>query len=128
MKCYLGGARAPHEYQWVSACFANNAKEAKYLMWKHSDRLTEECDYEYIEARIIRGPQHDNLLNDDKTEPYIIHENKTLRKMGWIMEGDATCDHCGLAEFGEQWPVCETCQSCTDCGCPDSKCSTYEEV
>lgn len=117
MKCYFGGSRQPFEYDFVSACFANTAAEAKKLMWDKAD-LSIECDNDWHDARIIRKPEFDGLLDSGKTEPYIIRDDKTLRFMGWHIEGDRQCDSCGLFSFDDAFPVCE-CGQCIECGCED---------
>lgn len=119
MKCYIAGSANPQEYDWVEACFANTSKEAKAFMWKNSHRLPDECNGEYMELRVNRRKDHDKFFDQSKTEPYIVSDNKTLREMGWKIEGDDTCCGCGLAEMEGEFPVCEDCDYCEDCGHDD---------
>ena len=56
MKCYLGGSAEPGDSDFVMACLAQNAKEAKRMMWKYGE-LSDECDGEYMLARAIRAPK-----------------------------------------------------------------------
>jgi hypothetical protein len=116
MKCYMGGSRDPFEFDFVAVCFANNSKEAKRLMWNKSEMLGDECDGEWIDARVIRKSEYDDLLNTENQEPYIVRDEDTLRKMGWGIEGDRRCDTCGFAEFEGKWPICEECGQCSECG------------
>lgn len=123
MKCYFGGSQEPNDYEFVEACFANTALEAKLLMWTQG-RLKEECDDDYNGARIIRKPYYDCLRDTKKEAPYIVCDQSTLREMGWGMDGDNRCDSCGLSEFEGEYPVCEDCCQCSDCGCdcvPENK-------
>lgn len=42
---------------------------------------------------------------------------EVLREIGWMCEGDARCDTCGLYELYDLSPVCEGCNQCAECGC-----------
>jgi len=116
MKCYVGGSQKPHDHEFVEACFARNAKEAKSIMWKCGN-LSEECDGDYMGTRIIRKPEYDRLHDPKKDAPYIVADQQTLREMGWRMECDDICDSCGLSAFEGEYPVCEECGQCNECGC-----------
>lgn len=119
MKCYFGGSNSPYaEFSFTSACFAQNAKEAKKLMWNEGV-LSDECDGDWLDANVVRKEQYETLIDTTKTEPYIIEDPKTLRLMGWGMEGDIRCDTCGLAEYDGAYPVCEECGQCEECGHSD---------
>jgi len=126
MKCYFAGSKNPYEYSHVEACFARTSKEAKAFMWKHSHRLSDECDGEYMDLRVARQPAHDKHLDESKTEPYIVSDESALRQMGWSHEGDARCIHCDLATLDDKFPVCEECDACEDCGHGD-ECTNTEE-
>lgn len=115
MKCYFGGSTTPFEYDFVEVCFAASAAEAKRIMWNKTD-LPEECDHEWDNARVIRKPEFDHLIENDRSEAYIVRDDKTLRAMGWMKEGDNRCESCGLAEMEGEFPVCE-CGQCAECGC-----------
>lgn len=117
MKCYVAGSSCPQEWPHVEACFANSHKEAKGFMWKNSGRLSDECDGDYMDLRVWRHKEHDGLFDQSKTEPYLVADDKTLRLMGWEMEGDRRCDSCGLASMDiEEFEVCDTCMQCAVCG------------
>jgi len=117
LKCYFGGSVDPFEYPYVEACFANNQKEAKKLMWKWG-RLNDECDGEWIAANIERKPEFEKLLDESKTEAYMVRDPKVLRRMGWQIEGELSCDSCGLSPMDlDEYAVCEECCQCTECGC-----------
>lgn len=125
MKCYFAGSANPQEYQYVDACFANSSKEAKSFMWKHSYRLADECDGDYMDLRAERQKAHDNLFDKSQSSPYIVRDNETLRKMGWSMEGERQCDSCGLAAMGmDEFHVCDDCGQCPECGC-DEECEEH---
>ena len=97
MKCYVGGSTEPSEFNFVTACFAENAKEAKKMMWEKGE-LSEDCDYEYIFARVVRAPEHDHLFEKDGcTDAHIIRNEWTLREMGWMIYGDQRCSICEMA-------------------------------
>lgn len=66
---------------------------------------------------------HD-LPGDRPPKPGVENDFAVLRKVGWRMEGDASCDTCGLYELDGEFPVCEGCGQCADCGC---LCSYYEQ-
>jgi hypothetical protein len=119
MKCYYGGSTEPGESDFVAACFASNVKEAKRILWKYGN-LSDECDGEYMSARVIRAPEHDHLFEKiGRTGAYIIWDDFIFREMGWIMEGDDRCAMCGKAEYEGKWPLCEHCEQCNDCGHDD---------
>jgi len=115
MKCYFGGSCDPFDHEFTEACFANSRNEAKTVMWTKGE-LSEACGGEWMDARIIRQPQHDRLVDWNKDDAYIIRDKPTLRKMGWRIEGDQVCDTCGLAEFDGEYPVCEDSGQCSECG------------
>ena len=119
MKCYIGGSTYPGDFDFVAACFAANGKEAKRILWKYGD-LQDECCGEYMNARVIRAPEHDHLFEKiGRTDAYIIRDDFIFREMGWMLEGDARCSSCGLAEYDGWWPLCEHCEQCTECGHDD---------
>lgn len=117
LKCYFGGSSNPYDHAYVSHCFARTQKEAKKLMWSQG-RLNEECDGEWIDARIERKPAYDKLA-DGMQEAYIATDTKIEREMGWMMDGDTICGTCGLATMDNEYPVCDECDQCTDCGHSD---------
>ena len=119
MKCYIGGSSEPGDFDFITACFAKNSREAKKLMWKYGD-LSEECEGKWVLARAIRAEEHDHLFAKYglKTE-HVISEDYIYREMGWVMEGDQRCALCSKAEYEGKWPLCEDCEQCTDCGHDD---------
>lgn len=125
MRCYFAGSSNPYEYPFVEACFANSHKEAKGFMWKHSHRLSEECDSDYMDLRVNRQKDYDKLYDESKTEPYLVTNPETLRIMGWSMEGERECDCCGLAAMGiDEHEVCDSCGQCSECGF-DEECQEH---
>jgi hypothetical protein len=54
---------------------------------------------------------------DEEREP----TNEELRLHGWGCEDDDSCDTCGLHSFDGEFPVCEGCGQCEDCGCDCEK-------
>lgn len=127
MKCYFAGSSNPYEYPFVDACFARSSKEAKPFMWKNSYRLSDECDGEYTNLRVVREKTGDQYFDQSKTEPYIIRDNKVLRLMGWSYEGETACDACGLyANEMDEFAVCGMCGQCKECGFSDG-CEEHDE-
>ncbi len=121
LKCYVGGSKDPWEYSHVDACFANDAKQAKKLMWKRG-RLSEECEGDWLDARVVRAPEHDKLLDHEADMPYVVRSPNILRNMGWKMEDEYICDSCGLAPMGiEKFEVCNDCGMCADCAADDDE-------
>ena len=119
MKCYIGGSTEPGEFDFVAACFAANGKEAKRLLWKYSD-LSDECEGEYMNARVIRAPKHDHLFKKiGRTNAHVVQDESVYRDMLWVMEGDQRCALCSKAEYEGRWPLCENCEQCTECGHDD---------
>jgi len=126
MKCYVAGTSCPQEYPYVDACFANSSKEAKAFMWKNSHTLHDECDGDYMDLRVKRQPQADHLLDSSKEAPYIIRDYKTLRQMGWSIDGERQCDSCGLAAMDmDEFYVCDSCGQCPECGY-DEECEEHK--
>lgn len=125
MKCYFAGSSNPQEYPYVDACFAASSKEAKAFMWKHSHRISDECDGDYMDMRVKYQKEYNGLVDPSKTEPYLVVSNKTLRQMGWANEGEHYCDCCGLAANGlDKFEVCAICGQCGECGHYD-KCEDH---
>lgn len=119
MKCYVGGSVNPNDFQFVSACFASNAKEAKRIMWNLGE-LANECEGEWLEARVIRQEEHDYLFGKDgRNDAHVINDDWTMREMGWMIDGDSRCCSCGKADYDGKWPLCCECDSCPDCGHDD---------
>lgn len=116
LKCYLGSANNNDEYCFHSVCFAENSRQAKKLMWKYSE-LSEACDGEYTEERVNRYKDYDHHLESEKTEAYVVTNTEILRQMNWRVDGDSSCSTCGLYEMDGEFPVCEECEQCPDCGC-----------
>jgi len=64
-----------------------------------------------------RAPEHD-VRCVNKSEPYDEDDPEYLRTMRWGIEGERSCDSCGLRAFGiEAWGVCRTSGQCKECGC-----------
>jgi|TARA_R110000851_G_scaffold218427_3_gene371346 hypothetical protein len=114
MKCYVGGAYHWDEFEYHATCFANNRKEARKLLW-YTD-VFEACDGVYTQLRVVRRPQDDDLLDTNQTSPYVVYDNKTLRQMFYCIDGDSLCSTCGLFEMAGEYPVCDDCHQCPDCG------------
>ena len=85
-------------------------------MWNYSN-LNDSCDGEYVQARAVRDSELDYLLDDTKKEAYVITNNRTLREAGFMCEGDSYCITCGLREMNGEFPVCDDCGQCDNCGC-----------
>ena len=126
LKCYFGGSKYPMEYDFVEICFATSAREAKRLMWNSGHHFAEACDCDWLSASVKRRSEFDSHVQEDKSEPYVVTNNAQLRSMGFMQEGDDTCDHCGLSEYGGEFPVCQACRGCVDCGCDDD-CESIDE-
>ena len=133
MKCYTAGSTNPHDWPIVEVCFAERSKQAKAFLWKNSGRLSDECDGDYLDVRVLRNKDHDKFLDQSKTEPYLVKDTKVLRQMGWAMEGEQACDCCGLHAMDiDEFSVCSMCGQCQECapdtdsGCDD--CDTEHDV
>jgi len=127
MKCYFAGSRSDlyGEHEFYDVVFANNAKEAKKLVWDFaSELLSDACDCSFLNLRVIRQPQFDN---QNAQEPYIEDDPKELRRFGWFCHGDDYCCKCGLYEYDGQFPVCDECDQCSECGHTDD-CPLKEKV
>jgi hypothetical protein len=124
MKCYIGGSTYPGDFDFVIACFAENRNEAKKILWKEGE-LSEECEGDYMNARVIRAPKHDHLFEKtDRTDAHVVKDYSIYRDMLWSLEGDSRCAACGLAEYEGLWPICEHCEHCSDCG-HDDNCKSF---
>lgn len=98
--------------------FANSNQEAKKIGY-----LVDNVGSEgFITLRASRLPDVDSLLDCEKDKPYVVKDDKTLRLSGFHLEGDDKCSSCGLAEFDGEFPVCESCGNCAECGC-DEECN-----
>jgi len=116
LKCYMGKSRNCEEFSYHAVCFAENSKQAKTLMWNYSE-LRESCNGEYLDASSVRYKEGDQHLDKTKTEPYVVSDSKTLRNFNWRVDGDSSCDTCGLYEMDGAFPVCEGCCQCNECKC-----------
>lgn len=124
LRVYFGGSVTPSEHAYVAACFAHTARQARNLMWRQSDRLTEDCDWNITYARVAWQRGLSGMAESlGVTEPRMIDDTKTQRAMGWSCEGDSRCANCDLAEFDGDYPLCEHCEQCEECGhhhdCPE---------
>jgi hypothetical protein len=87
MKCYFASSKLCAYYNRCEACFAPDLKQAKKLFWSVGD-MQAECDGDYFDMRVVRAKQYDLLYDATKTVPYLVRDEDTLRKMGWLFEGD----------------------------------------
>lgn len=56
-------------------------------------------------------------ITPSRDEPHIECRPEVLRQLGWRVEGESTCDTCGLAAMDdERFRVCEECNQCLECG------------
>lgn len=115
MKCYFGGSSYPGSHIYVEACFANSHKEAKKILWRDGSELAHECDGNYFDLRVKRHEMFDNLYDKSKTEAYVVNDDKTLREMGWLCDGDSSCAKCGLYTLDNKFPLNDH-SLCEDCG------------
>lgn len=117
LKMYTAGSRYPSEYSVVAACFAHSHKEAKKLLWAGSDPLRVECDWDFTDMRVSRNAQHDDLISmAEEKEPHVIDNTAITRRMGWWCDGDGRCTCCDLATMDGDFPTCEVCEQCAECG------------
>ena len=118
--CFLGICNQDPDRFW-SACFATDADQAKKMMWDDGD-LYDRCDAEWDWAEASRYGAFDHLLNTDASEPYIVRDAETLRRMGWSNTEDQQCDQCQLWDMGiDEYRICPECEWCPECG-HDSDC------
>lgn len=127
LRCYFAGAITPScdEFEFVEACFARNATEARALIWREGRRIKDECENRRSDLRLQPRPDLDFLADKHEIfEPRIVWEDKILRDMGWRVDGDEQCAHCERFSLDGLWPVCEECDRCSECGhedgCQDS--------
>lgn len=120
LRCFIGVVPTDDNFSFHSICFANNSKEAKKIMWKYSE-LQDVADGNYLAARAKRCSEYDHLLDDSKCSAYIVRDNKTLRKVGWMVDGDESCITCGLYEMDGDFKICDKCGNCEECGCDCEK-------
>ena len=52
--------------------------------------------------------------------------SKVQRLAGWRIEGDDECCNCTLWSWNGDFPVCDVCERCSECG-HDSECENGEE-
>lgn len=117
LKMYSAGARYPGEFSVVAACIARTHKEAKKLFWAGSGALREECDWQFTDMRVGRAKEHDEFVGlIAELGPHVIHDTAITRRMGWWCEGDKHCSDCGLAAMDGDFPVCDSCGLCSECG------------
>jgi hypothetical protein len=119
LRCYFAGSRHPDEYPYVEACFAYSHREAKPLLWRDGSEIKAVFDGEYFDMSVKHQPEHDSLAEKyGITSPHVIGDDKLLREMGWSIEGDSRCANCNLAEYDGEYPLCEHCDQCEECGHP----------
>lgn len=121
LKFYAAGSLNPGGvHTVVAACIATSHREARKLLWAGSDNLREECDWRFTDMQVGRRKEHDHLVAKiDRKEPHVIHDTSITRLMGWWCEGDRRCASCDLAEMDGDFPVCEHCEQCPECGHAD---------
>lgn len=120
LRVYFGGSVSPNEFPYVAACFAENAEQAKKLMWMASGALCEDCGDDYTRVRVKWQRCHNDLAGKvGATAPRLITDDETLRDLGWSLVGDDRCEHCEKATFDGDYPLCESCCRCGDCGHAD---------
>lgn len=125
LRCYFAGSRSMYaDVPYVDACFAYSSRDARALFWRSGCEIKGECDGQFFDMRVSYKPEHNHLAEKyGITEPKCVNADDILREMGWSIEGDAHCGHCNLAEFDGQYPVCEHCFNCSECGhtadCPE---------
>lgn len=120
LKCWFAGSSWPEDFAWVDAVFANSYREAKKTVWAKGTNIVDECDAEYTDLRLTRAKEHDHLAVGN--EPYVADDSKVLREMGWGYEGDSRCSACGGATLEGEFPLCDECECCAECG-HDEDCS-----
>lgn len=120
MKCYFGGSSLQGlDHEFRSICFAQNLQQAKQLIWKYGD-VHEDCDSEYIYLRVVRRPEHDDMFGKDgRKDAHVVTDRAIYREMGWSVECDEHCDGCGLATMDGDFPLCDECDMCAECGHED---------
>jgi hypothetical protein len=116
LKAYMVHDGEPSEK--AALVFARTAQEARKLGDGWNDVG---CDG-FLTVRANRLPEADKFAREGEGA-YVEHKTSTLRQAGWHVDGDDTCGHCGLAEMDGDFPVCEECDACPDCGhmddCPN---------
>lgn len=103
--------------------FASNAHQARITGFGHDNVGCEG----FIHVRAKRLPASDHLLDSGKPASYVEYRQKVLRSAGFAIEGDESCEVCGLFTFDGAFPVCGECGCCGECG-HDEECSFLKEV
>jgi hypothetical protein len=93
--------------------FAPTLETAKHFAW---DNGGFECD-SIDDLTVERLEGCDFLLREDRNETYIERETYTLREAGFYSEGDEKCDECDRFTMNGEFPICEHCDRCEECGC-----------
>ena len=117
LRVYFGGSASPDEFPYVAACFAHTHREARKLMWARHGDLCADCQDDFTMLRVSRQREHDSLASQlGVTEPQLITDDKVQRDLGWSLYGDDRCEQCERATFDGEWPLCESCNQCAECG------------
>jgi hypothetical protein len=93
--------------------FAPTVEKAKHFAW---DNSRFECD-SIDDLTVERFSDCDFLLREDRKETYIESDSATLREAGFYSEGDYQCAECERYTMGDEFPICEHCDRCEECGC-----------
>lgn len=113
MKAYMVHDGDPGEN--AALVFARTAAQARKLGYLHNDIGSDG----WITLRTERKPDADRLIPADVNEPYLVTDTRVLREAGWSIEGDMLCASCGLATMDGEFPLCEYCEQCAECGHAD---------
>jgi len=95
--------------------FARTAAQARKLGYLHNDIGSDG----WITLRAERKPDADRLIPADANESYLVTDTRVLREAGWSCEGDLLCASCGLATMDGEFPLCDDCEQCAECGHAD---------
>lgn len=104
--------------QYWDAIWANSPSEAVAF---YSQRWKGECDPSATNEEFAEGLHWEQV---EASEPPVkdgVHSERrdnVLRRLGWHVESERSCDTCGLYPMDmDEYAVCPDCNQCTECGC-----------
>lgn len=114
----------------------DHQEEEAVLVFAHNKREAAKIGYRQVYAeykkdmRAHRVPEADAFLDTNRPThpyPYIELRNMAAQRAAHLAyDGDDSCDTCGLYTMNGEFPICEGCRQCVECGCDCCKiCMEY---
>lgn len=103
---------------WEETCYMAIWADDEKLAFQWYRKMYQKEVGHWIDVSEVKIAKREIEVEPAKEGTHEEVRGEVLRKLGWRVEGEQSCDGCGLHAMGlKEMKMCEECGHCSECGC-----------